>query len=63
MYGRVYSIKRGVPQGVSISPILSDIYYEHMFKNMFSEYANNDLLCRYVDDILYITRNEHYAAK
>ncbi|XP_071560903.1 telomerase reverse transcriptase-like [Temnothorax nylanderi] len=60
---RIYSIKLGVPQGASVSPILSDIYYEHMSEKIFSEYLNDSLLCRYVDDILYITENEHYAAK
>lgn len=52
-----------MPQGTSVSPILSDIYYQHMLKEVFSEYANNNLLCRYVDDIIYITENEHNAAK
>ncbi|XP_077265301.1 telomerase reverse transcriptase isoform X3 [Temnothorax americanus] len=60
---RIYSIKFGVPQGASVSPILSDIYYQHMSEKIFSEYLNNSLLCRYVDDILYVTENEHYAAK
>ncbi|XP_024868448.1 telomerase reverse transcriptase-like [Temnothorax curvispinosus] len=60
---RIYSINFGVPQGASVSPILSDIYYQHMSEKIFSEYLNNSLLCRYVDDILYITENEHYAAK
>ncbi|XP_072764366.1 telomerase reverse transcriptase-like [Anoplolepis gracilipes] len=60
---QIYSIKHGVPQGMRISPILSDIYYQNMFKEKFSVYANNGLLCTYVDDILYITENEHYAAE
>lgn len=61
--GRMYSIKCGVPQGVSTSPILSEIYYQHMMKEMFFEYAKNGLLTTYVDDILYITEKEHYAVK
>ncbi|CAL1681886.1 unnamed protein product [Lasius platythorax] len=60
---QVYSIKHGVPQGMRVSPILSDIYYQNMFKEIFSVYANNGLLCTYVDDILYITENEHYATE
>ncbi|XP_011864763.1 PREDICTED: telomerase reverse transcriptase-like [Vollenhovia emeryi] len=60
---QIYSIKLGVPQGAWVSPILSDIYYQYMSKEIFSEYAHNSLLCRYVDDIIYITENEHYAAK
>ncbi|XP_050456410.1 telomerase reverse transcriptase-like isoform X2 [Cataglyphis hispanica] len=60
---QVYSIKHGVPQGMRISPILSDIYYENMLKEIFFVYKNNGLLCRYVDDILYITENEHYATE
>ncbi|KAL6428715.1 hypothetical protein ACFW04_007946 [Cataglyphis niger] len=60
---QVYSIKHGVPQGMRISPILSDIYYENMLKEIFFVYKNNGLLCRYVDDILYITENEHYASE
>jgi len=61
--GRIYSIKLGVPQGAPVSSILSDIYYQHMIKEIFSEYADNGLLSTYVDDILYITENEHYAVK
>ncbi|XP_020293911.1 telomerase reverse transcriptase-like isoform X2 [Pseudomyrmex gracilis] len=61
--GQVYSIKHGVPQGISVSPILSDIYYQHMYQSLFSQYASNGCLCRYVDDILYITDNENYAKK
>ncbi|XP_029169777.1 telomerase reverse transcriptase-like [Nylanderia fulva] len=61
--GKVYSIKHGVPQGMRVSPILSDIYYQNMFKEMFSVYANNGLMCTYADDILYITENEHYATE
>lgn len=63
MNGRIYSIKGGVPQGLSTSPILSEIYYQYIMKKMFSEYANNGLLTTYVDDILYITEKEHYAVK
>lgn len=63
MDGQIYSIKYGVPQGMRVSSILSDIYYQNMFKEIFSVYANNGLMCTYVDDILYITENEHYATE
>ncbi|KAL6255805.1 hypothetical protein P5V15_013048 [Pogonomyrmex californicus] len=58
---QVYSIRRGVPQGIRISSILSDIYYQHMINEKFAEYANNGLLRIYVDDIIYITKSDHYA--
>ncbi|XP_018050993.1 PREDICTED: telomerase reverse transcriptase-like isoform X1 [Atta colombica] len=61
--GQIRSIKAGVPQGLSVSSILSDIYYQHMIKEIFSEYMNNGLLVKYVDDMLYFTANEHHAAK
>ncbi|RLU21571.1 hypothetical protein DMN91_005944 [Ooceraea biroi] len=60
---RVYSIKLGVPQGISTSPILSDIYYQHMINELFSEYISKGFLRRYVDDILYITESEHAATE
>lgn len=60
---QVYLIKHGVPQGMRISPILSDIYYQDMINEIFPAYENNGFLCRYVDDILYITENEHYATE
>ncbi|XP_025271024.1 telomerase reverse transcriptase-like isoform X2 [Camponotus floridanus] len=60
---QVYLIKHGVPQGMRISPIFSEIYYQDMINKIFSAYENNGLLCRYVDDILYITENEHYATE
>ncbi|XP_025075845.1 telomerase reverse transcriptase-like [Pogonomyrmex barbatus] len=59
---QVYSIRRGVPQGIRISSILSDIYYQHMINEKFAEYANNGLFdAIYVDDIIYITESDHYA--
>ncbi|XP_011172878.1 telomerase reverse transcriptase isoform X2 [Solenopsis invicta] len=62
--GQVYSIKElGVPQGASLSPILCDIYYQNMIKEIFSEYLDNGLLYRYVDDMLYMTSNETYATR
>ncbi|XP_018339322.1 PREDICTED: telomerase reverse transcriptase-like isoform X2 [Trachymyrmex septentrionalis] len=61
--GQIRSIKAGVPQGLSVSSILSDIYYQHMINDILSEYTNNGLLVKYVDDMLYFTENEHHAAK
>ncbi|XP_018360294.1 PREDICTED: telomerase reverse transcriptase-like isoform X1 [Trachymyrmex cornetzi] len=61
--GQIRSIKSGVPQGLSVSSILSDIYYQHMIKEIFSEYTNNGFLVKYVDDMLYFTENEHHAVK
>lgn len=56
-------MKSGVPQGAQVSPIFSEIYYRHMIKEKFSDYEKNGCLCMYVDDILYITESEHYAAR
>jgi len=52
-----------VPEGAPVSSILSDIYYQHMIKERFSEFAANGVLSIYADDILYITENEHHAVK
>lgn len=51
----------GVPQGLRLSSIFSEIYYQDMFNKLFSEFRDNGLLCRYVDDILYITKEKNYA--
>ncbi|XP_011141375.2 telomerase reverse transcriptase-like [Harpegnathos saltator] len=61
LYGKVYSIKTGVPQGLRLSPIFSDIYYQNMFNNLFVQFKNSGVLCRYVDDILYVTKEKNYA--
>ncbi|XP_018308700.1 telomerase reverse transcriptase [Mycetomoellerius zeteki] len=61
--GQICSLKNGIPQGLSVSSILSDIYYQHMIKKIFSEYTDNGLLITYVDDMLYFTESEHHAAK
>ncbi|XP_011687788.1 PREDICTED: uncharacterized protein LOC105449984 isoform X2 [Wasmannia auropunctata] len=63
LIGRRYSIIRGVSQGVSTSSILSDIYYQQMIKEQFSEYTKNGLLSTYVDDMLYITDDKNYAVR
>ncbi|KAL0100133.1 hypothetical protein PUN28_019522 [Cardiocondyla obscurior] len=62
---QLYSIKCGVPQGMMLSPILADIYYQYMCKEIFSEYMNSEhgILYRYVDDIIYITDSEYHARK
>ncbi|XP_032676027.1 telomerase reverse transcriptase-like isoform X2 [Odontomachus brunneus] len=61
LYGKIYSIKIGVPQGLRLSSIFSDIYYQDMFNKLLSQFNNNGLVCRYVDDILYITKEKNYA--
>lgn len=59
-----YSIRTGVPQGLPVSPILSDIYYHHMIEEIFSVYPSDGSLCtRYVDDILYVTKSERHATE
>ncbi|XP_014485714.1 PREDICTED: telomerase reverse transcriptase-like [Dinoponera quadriceps] len=61
LYGKEYLIKTGVPQGLRLSPIFSDIYYQDMCNKLFPKFKSSGLLCRYVDDILFITKEKIYA--
>ncbi|KAF3421405.1 hypothetical protein E2986_07580 [Frieseomelitta varia] len=58
---KVYVITKGVVQGSPISPILSDIYYNFILHKEMSAYLNAGEIIKYMDDILYVTKNETFA--
>ncbi|KQL55260.1 hypothetical protein AN964_18245 [Heyndrickxia shackletonii] len=45
---------RGLPQGVSVSNVLSEIYLEHFDQDLKQIHNRLNYYCRYVDDILLI---------
>ena len=53
---RFYRRKRGIPQGASISKLLCDFYFCHMFKNV--SVGPDSLFLSATDDFLYISSNK-----
>ena len=44
--------KRGVPQGVNVSPLLLNVYMDHLFDRWWLKESTDACLIRYADDIL-----------
>ena len=45
------SRKKGVPQGISISPLCMNVYLDHLFDHWFTKTFPGAVLVRYADDI------------
>lgn len=55
-----YKTKKGIPQGISISNLLADIYLQDLDKDMKKHCENNiGNYFRYVDDIIIISDRQH----
>lgn len=54
-------ITKGVVQGFPVSPILSDIYYNFILHQEMSAYLKTGEIIKYMDDILYITKDKMFA--
>ncbi|XP_074095029.1 uncharacterized protein LOC141524826 isoform X1 [Cotesia typhae] len=58
-----FKLKQGIGQGLSLSAVLSEIYYNNMEVQELKKFKNLGSLYRYVDDFLYLTDNKEVAEK
>ena len=60
--GRTVSCHCGTPQGGLMSPILANIYLDHVLDKWFQENYSSDRMVRYADDAVFFFRTEETAA-
>lgn len=58
-----FKLKQGIGQGLSLSAVLSEIYYNDMEVQELKKFKNSGSLYRYVDDFLYLTDDKEMAEK
>ncbi|XP_034940163.1 telomerase reverse transcriptase-like isoform X2 [Chelonus insularis] len=60
---KYYILKQGVGQGLPMSALLCDLYYENMLEKELSKFKEDGYFFRYVDDFLYLTKSEDAAKR
>lgn len=55
--------RRGIPQGISISPLMLNLYLDHMLDRWWATHFPNTALVRYLDDICVFSRTADEARK
>ncbi|XP_044576276.1 telomerase reverse transcriptase-like [Cotesia glomerata] len=60
---KYFKLKQGIGQGLPLSAVLSEIYYNDMEVQELQKFKNLGSLYRYVDDFLYLTDNREAAEK